>query len=327
MERELVQPVRLCRSDGALDPDAVGWSRRPLHDCYLGEPRGRRKRWHHWAVLDRDRYLTLTCADVDLAAVGVVMLVDLESGRRTFRFGIARGGRSEGWPSTPGHGQARFAGQGLRLEFTDGPTATRLSARAFGLSADIQVARADESLNVVVPRDGDSYLYTSKQIGLAAEGEIRWWGQTRRLKEGAFAGLDYARGRWPLKVAWHWAAGAGTAGGRPASINLGAGWTDRSGVTENALIVGGRLHKLHDDVQFTREPRAPGSALQDWRIRGPRVDLLFSARQRLDLGANLGFIGASLDHGIGAFRGHLFSDQGERLEVAMGGWCEQVSST
>ncbi|GHG48054.1 hypothetical protein GCM10011331_09540 [Flavimobilis marinus] len=34
-ERELTEPVDLCRPDGTLNPAAVGWSRRPLHRTAL----------------------------------------------------------------------------------------------------------------------------------------------------------------------------------------------------------------------------------------------------------------------------------------------------
>ena len=48
-EREITHPVTLCRADGTLNPQAVGWSRVPLHDCTLNGW-GRNKRWDYWCV-------------------------------------------------------------------------------------------------------------------------------------------------------------------------------------------------------------------------------------------------------------------------------------
>lgn len=59
-------------------------------------------------------------------------------------------------------------------------------------------------------------------------------------------------------------------------FNLGSRWTDGTGVTENALILDGRVHKIADavDVTFDRRDRR-----RPWRIRTqrtPRVELTFS---------------------------------------------------
>ena len=50
-EPEITQPVDLCTPDGTLNPEALGWSRRPLHRANLTGFPGRNKRWDYWAVL------------------------------------------------------------------------------------------------------------------------------------------------------------------------------------------------------------------------------------------------------------------------------------
>src|SRR5690606_27310777 len=49
-EPELTGPVPLCTPAGRLNRAAVGWSRRPVHDCTLPGSWGRRKRWDFWCV-------------------------------------------------------------------------------------------------------------------------------------------------------------------------------------------------------------------------------------------------------------------------------------
>ena len=79
-ERELTDPVSLCRPDGTLAPEAVGWARQPLVDCTLPGRWGRRKRWDFWSVVGPGFAMNLTYADVDYVGLGSVWFRDLEQG-------------------------------------------------------------------------------------------------------------------------------------------------------------------------------------------------------------------------------------------------------
>lgn len=79
-ERELTAPVALCRADGTLEPDAVGWARTPLIDCTLHGSWGRRKRWDFWCVTGPGFVMNLTIADVDYLGLGDVWFHDLATG-------------------------------------------------------------------------------------------------------------------------------------------------------------------------------------------------------------------------------------------------------
>ena len=61
-ERELTDEVDLCTPDGsALNPAALGWSRRPLHRANLAGRFGLNKRWDYWAVLAGDLVVVVAC--------------------------------------------------------------------------------------------------------------------------------------------------------------------------------------------------------------------------------------------------------------------------
>ena len=64
-ERETTAPVLLCGPDGRLNPDAVTWSRHPLHTCNLPPALARKKKWNYWAVTSEDLLFSATIADVD----------------------------------------------------------------------------------------------------------------------------------------------------------------------------------------------------------------------------------------------------------------------
>ena len=79
-ERELTTAVDLCTPDGErLNPDALGWSRRPLHRANLGGF-GRNKRWDYWAVLAGDLVLSTVYSDIDHFGLADVWWVDLRTG-------------------------------------------------------------------------------------------------------------------------------------------------------------------------------------------------------------------------------------------------------
>ena len=81
-EREITEPVDLCRPDGRLNPDAVGWSRRPLHRANL-RGWGRAKRWEHWGVVTPTHILGLVASSLDYAGVQSLYLLDRSTGRET----------------------------------------------------------------------------------------------------------------------------------------------------------------------------------------------------------------------------------------------------
>ena len=80
---ELTRPVDLCRAHGTLAPDAVGWSRRPLHTCNLSGAWPRKKRWEYWCVTTPTHALTATLADIDYLGLASVELRDLHRAATT----------------------------------------------------------------------------------------------------------------------------------------------------------------------------------------------------------------------------------------------------
>jgi hypothetical protein len=83
-EREITAEVELCRPDGTLNPDAVGWTRHPLHDTSrIGRGRrgwGRAKRWEYWAVTTPTHLVGVTVSSLDYAGVYAVWVHDRRSG-------------------------------------------------------------------------------------------------------------------------------------------------------------------------------------------------------------------------------------------------------
>jgi hypothetical protein len=123
-------------------------------------------------------------------------------------------------------------------------------------------------------------------------------------------------------VSWNWAAGSGEVAGEVRGVQLGGRWTDGTGSTENALLLGGRVHKIHEDVEWTYDP---DDWMRAWRMHGPRLDLTFTPWHLRAARTNLLVVSSSTHQCFGEFRGWATADHGERVSLdGLTGWAEEV---
>ena len=209
--REITAPVELVRPDGRLNPDAVGWSRRPLHDT-SGVKRGlrglgRNTRWEYWLVTTPEVLVSLTLSDIDYAGVHTVWAYERATGRRVDESAVVPFAWHTDLPGSLGAGVAEAGSRGLagRIEETAG--GTRLRARAEGVR--------------LVP--GESWAILDH--GRGRWPYSMWWN-------------------------WAAGAGH-TADGRALGLQFGGKWTDGTGQRENAVVVDGTLFPLHDSARGT----------------------------------------------------------------------------
>lgn len=334
-EREITEPVRECLTDGRLNPDAVGWSRHPLHDCNLLGRWGRKKRWEYWCVTTDTHMFSLTYADIDyigLAAVGFMR--DYSEGKVVEKAGIVPFGAGMAMPPTVGVGvlTARTPGLAMVVNRRGPATVLEAEARTVGghrISAHLAVETppGHETLNVVVPWSEREFQFTSKQNCLPVTGTVDFDGATYEfgLHNGAFGCQDFGRGVWPYRTAWNWASASGSLGdGTVLGITVGGKWTDATGSTENGIVVDGRLHKFGEDLMWDYDStdfEAP------WRISAPRtgrVDLEFVPFCDRATSMNLGILSTQVHQCFGHFSGTVVTDDGDEIVVRdLLGWAEE----
>ena len=328
MERELQAPVDLCDANGRLNPDAVGWSRQPLHRCNLSGRAGRKKRWNYWAVTSPDHLFSVTLADIDYLGLAFVYYLDFTTGwlaeltvSRLFGYGCSL---NETVP-----GDLRFEDRRLKLRLTDDGVQIRLWVEApefhgCSLSADLQIARppGHETLNVVIPWSERHFQYTSKQEALPAHGQVMLDSRVIPFPQGAsWACLDFGRGVWPYRTSWNWAAAAGMVDGRSVGFNLGGKWTDGTGYTENGIVVDGRLTKIGGAMTFRYDAQ---EFKNPWQITGERVDLTFLPFYERVAKTDILLLRSEVHQLIGRFSGVLETEDGERIAIRnMIGWAEE----
>ena len=326
-ETELTEPVDLCSADGRhLDPAALGWSRRPLHRANLAGGWGRTKRWDYWAIQAEDVVIAVTVADIDYLGLVTVNWIDLTSHRSGGRSVIRPLGRGVELPETPCTGRLTHESRTLTVGVSYEPsTSAVLRARwteRGGAEGHLDVTVAPppggESLNVVIPWSETRFQYTSKHQGRAVSGSAEFDGRTFEFGgDGleAWGILDVGRGRWPYRTRWNWGGGAGaSADGRGVALQFGAKWTERTGFTENGVLIDGRLNKIGEELRWDYSWLDP---LGPWRVRSADGSLdvtLIPEHDRHDR-INAGVVRTEVHQVFGRWAGTVPDGEGGQLTV------------
>lgn len=322
-ERELFRPVDLCDDRGRLAPEAIGWSRLPLHRCNLSGAHGRKKRWDYWCVMAPDLHIAVTYADVDYLGIAGIWLFQPSTGLELtidrplpFAPGFAL-------PEAPGLGVMTASSRGLRLSIIEEHDATLLQARCDStphgrLDVDLVVERPEhhQSLNVVIPWSDHRFQFTTKDNTRQVTGTVRLGAQTFELgpDRGAFAALDVGRGIWKYSNRWNWASASGIgSSGELVGLQFGGKWTEGTGFTENALCVDGILHKIGDELEWTYEWDRP---LEPWRVRdtvGDRVDVTLTPYHDRHSRVTIGILAMEVHQCFGTWSGRVVTDSGAEI--------------
>ncbi|MDP2774294.1 MAG: DUF2804 domain-containing protein [Nocardioides sp.] len=320
-EREITEPVDLCLPGGRLNPDAVGWSRRPLHRANL-RGWGRAKRWEYWGVVTPTHVVGAVVSSLDYAGVHSLYVLDRATGQERVAEAVVPFARGTVLADRSGAGDAHGAGGSLSIALSSGPDATTVRAVAPGLELDVVVPTVDrDSLSVVVPWSERRFQYTVKDLGRPVRGHLVVDGTSYDVEPaGSFAVLDHGRGKWPYSMTWNWAAGSRPGG--DLAIQLGGKWTDGTGSTENGLFVDGRLHKIGDDLTWHYDR---DDWLRPWRVSGPRVDVTLEPFHERVSRTSLLVLSGETHQCFGRFRGWASTDDGERVDLdGLVGWAEEA---
>jgi hypothetical protein len=332
-EREITEPVALCAPDGRLSPDAIGWARQPLIDGSLPGRWGRRKRWDFWSVTGPDLACNITVADVDYLGLVDVWFRDLRDGAEATKVAVRPFGAPAELAPVAGRSSVVHRGR-LFVSIVDDPEGTELQVRfatkqgPFALDVVVHRPAEHESLTVVIPWSDTRYQLTTKDVSRPATGIVRWGDRTFRLNDDgrSHGTLDLGRGRWPYRTTWNWGAAAGRVGERRVGLQLGGKWTDGTGMTENALVVDGRLSKLSEELVWEYDT---SDWLRPWRVRTPRserLDLTFTPSFDKAGHLNAGVAASRTDQCFGTYSGRIVPDDGAALEVQdLFGWAEECT--
>ena len=327
VQHELTEPAPLLDVRGHLV--CPGWSRRPVFDANLecAAPglfrRWRVKRWDYYGIWTPELFAAASLADLGYAGLAFVYVVDLGTGRHVEQTRIRLPPRRIDLPRSSETGAGTFDDSRLSVRFAvkAGAREVGVAAPSFdhgeGLFIDVVLdeVATPESMVIATPMGGDRFYYNRKINCLPARGQIRWGDRSIDATPNHTLGqLDWGRGVWPYRSHWIWASANGfLPNGRTIGLNLGGGFGDLSHATENALILGGRVHKLaHVDFEFdATNYRAP------WRCtdRDGRLAVTFVPQIERVAKTNLGIIRSGVHQVFGRYHGAVVTDDGARVEV------------
>jgi len=302
MESEITSPVDLCLTNGHLNPEAVGWTRQPLHRTNL-KGWGRTKRWEYWNVQTPDWTLALTVSHIDYLALHQVYFADFATGQEIDTTAIVPLARGPVLPEGSGTGPARARTKALSIDLIPNTQGVRLVAHTDRVDADVQVLRAPghESMGVVIPWSDKRFQYTVKDNTLPATGAVTVDGSRLDLLEGqTWAVLDHGRGRWPYDNTWNWGSASGHCGDHLIGLQFGGKWTEGTGMTENALCINGTVFKVEQELQWGYDT---SDWLQPWTVRGDDVDVTLTPQFERKSRTNAGVIFTEVHQCFGTWAG------------------------
>jgi hypothetical protein len=325
-EREITAPVDLCLPDGHLNPDAVGWSRRPLHTPNL-RGWGRAKRWEYWGILTPTHMIGVTVSSLDYAGLESLYVLDRQTREEVAVDAVVPLARGVVLPERSGAGRAHASADGLTIDVDETADGTRIRAVRGEVTVDVVAARpgGHECLAVVVPWSRRRFQYTVKDVGRPASGVLNLGGERVVIDPStAYAVLDHGRGKWPYAISWNWSASHGVVDGHVIDLQLGGRWTDGTGSTENAVVVDGVVHKSGADLRWRYHDR---DWLRPWHIEGPGIDVTFHPEHVREATTNMLVVANRTHQCFGRFEGAVTADDGTQVRVdGLDGWAEEAAN-
>ena len=339
-QREITNPSPLLTPDGSLAQ--VGWARGPMWDCNLENARFyptllrplqrfRVKKWDYYGVTTPEIFFSATIADLGYAGTVFVYLVDFA--RKTYHeesktIPLAAGVKL---PRNSAEGESSYLGKKQKLRFwvEEGARRVQVAWMGFGretLEADITLAHPSdhESMVIVIPIGDRRFYYNRKINAMPASGYVKVGYQRFDFDpQTALGNLDWGRGVWEYESFWVWASASGRlADGRVVGLNFGFGFGDDRAATENALLLGGRIHKLgRVDIRYN-----PRDFMSPWWMisEDGRVNLHFHPFLERVARTPLVIIDSEVHQMFGRYQGQVAADDGEIIAIdGLIGWAEE----
>jgi hypothetical protein len=337
-QKELYDPSPLLDADGNLVQ--VGWARQPIIDCNLENARFyplralqrfRVKRWDYYGITTPDFYFSATLAHLGYAGLAFVYVVDLTAKEHHEETVLIPLGRGIQLSRNSNEGESAFDNGKIRLLFRAEPDERYLAVMwpGFGggnleAEATLHLLPDQESMNVVIPIGRKRFYYNRKVNCLPADGWIERDGRYEDIvPDESLGNMDWGRGVWEYSSFWVWASASGfLRDGRTVGLNMGYGFGDTSAATENALILGGRVHKL-GQLDFTYDPT---DFMKPWRMVASdgRLELEFTPFLERVAKSNLLLVNSEVHQMFGTYSGTVLSDDGETVHLdALTGFAEE----
>lgn len=331
-EKELLEPTLLCDRKGNLNPLAIGYAKKPIITSNLKGHLMRKKKWNYWCVFGDEILVSATISHLDYAAVCFVYILEYETQRffeKTITlppFGNRIKMADEVLQNTTCHDPS------MKINMLHAQRETTLSIyvpdfddETLDVQLTIQHPENDDSLNVVIPWNRQTFQFTAKHHSLPTAGYVKLGDKTYTFEpHESFAVLDYGRGVWPRSAKWNWGMASQRLGYHRVGLNLGGSWTDGTGMTENAIFIDGHMTKIHEDVLFAYDA---SDFMKPWHIKtrfSNDVELTFTPFFERVAESDAKLVSSSVHQMVGYYNGRVKLDNGAFFHIQqLLGTCEE----
>jgi hypothetical protein len=338
--------------DAGGDVTSFGWARQPYLDANLENLNFyklksfqalRLKRWQYFGITTPTHFFSFTISSVGYLGSIFAYVLDFNTGEyheETISVPFAAG---VVLPRSSTSGDCHYIKGGVHLQFfieNDRERRLDIDWPGFGgcvLKANVrlQLEPEHESVVNVFPFPNKRFFYTRKVNCLLAEGEIEYgWDEDTHYvnripkiykiqSSDCLGTLDWGVGVWPFRSFWIWGSlSQRLPDGRPIGLNLGGGIGNDPAVTDNAIILDGKVHKLGavDFKYDTKDFKKP------WQMTTPdgRLSLEFKPFFERVAKTDALILSSEVHQVFGRYNGTLVTDQGEKIEIKdLIGWAEE----
>lgn len=307
--KELKNKNSICSKDGKVNQECIGWGKKVFSNCNIDRGYFRKKIWNHYMWMNKDFVCTLAIVKLDYAGLIFIDFYDLKENKKIHK--------SITIPLCNGiilHNSigsyAHFQNKEMYLNMIRTNDKLHAMVKWGEIDIDANIFLEKESLNVLVAWSEKKFHYTSKQFPLKSSGYINVGDEDCDKFElnDSISFIDYGRGIWEREKYWYWLTCGFENEDNKVGLNLGAKWTDNTGVNENGIKIDGMLYKLYCDVDFEKIDE------NNWSIKSTNcedIDLIFNISTVNDKVNNKLIIKSSLKQHIGYISGIVKADDKE----------------
>ncbi|WP_180963940.1 DUF2804 domain-containing protein [Haloimpatiens massiliensis] len=313
----------LCTKDNSLNINSVGWSRNPKHNCNIKDHWLRKKKFNYWNICNQEYLFNITVTNFDYVGLISIYLLDIKNKTQTeksFKVPFAVGCNL---PNKV-YDNIAISKKGFNLNINNSQYKTELQVYCSNFNNHtlkgnfiINNNLKHETLNVVIPWSTKKFHFTSKQNCLPVSGAL-CMDETNTILfsiNTSFASLDFGRGLWPYNTFWNWCSFSDKHNEMNLGINLGSGWTDKTGLNENAITVNDKIIKISDDVEFIYDKC---NVMNKWYIRtknSDKITLTFSPFIEKRMKTNFLIVRSDFCQLYGYFSGKIIDEDNKDLNI------------
>ncbi|WP_053984244.1 DUF2804 domain-containing protein [Niameybacter massiliensis] len=256
MQQQLTTKGKLLNTEGELCDRGYSTSLILEYDREdIQASKWRIKEWDYYLITTSHYGVALTIADNSYMGLVSISLLDFKNKTYKtkthmipFTFGKLK------LPHTSKTGDIRYVDHQVEVHFYTHKKERRLRCYMKEFEKDkpfecefILSDEPKESIVTVTPfkEDKKAFYYNQKIIGMCARGYVKAGKQFLTFRQNnARALLDWGRGVWPYKSHWYWGAAMGTVDNEEIGFNIGCGFGDTNGTSENCFFYKGLQYKL-----------------------------------------------------------------------------------